>query len=86
MKGLRLGMPREYFVGGMEPEVEAAVKAAIQVLEDLGAELGESSLPHTDYGLPRTTSSPRRNAAPTWHATTASSTASAPPDAENMWD
>lgn len=51
VKGLRVGVPREYFVAGLEPGVEAAVKAAIEVLEDLGAALGEVSLPHTDYGL-----------------------------------
>jgi aspartyl-tRNA(Asn)/glutamyl-tRNA(Gln) amidotransferase subunit A len=51
VKGLKLGVPREYFVEGMEPGVEAAVKQALKVLEDLGAELGEVSLPHTDYGL-----------------------------------
>jgi aspartyl-tRNA(Asn)/glutamyl-tRNA(Gln) amidotransferase subunit A len=51
VKGLRIGIPREYFVGGMEPGVESAVRDAIKVLEDLGAELGEVSLPHTDYGL-----------------------------------
>ncbi len=51
VKGLKLGIPREYFVGGMEPGVESAVRAAIKVLEDLGAEVGEVSLPHTDYGL-----------------------------------
>jgi aspartyl-tRNA(Asn)/glutamyl-tRNA(Gln) amidotransferase subunit A len=51
VKGLKLGVPREYFVEGMEPGVEAAVKRALTVLEDLGAELGEVSLPHTDYGL-----------------------------------
>lgn len=51
VKGLKLGIPREYFVGGMEPGVEAAVRQAIRVLEDLGADLGEVSLPHTDYGL-----------------------------------
>jgi aspartyl-tRNA(Asn)/glutamyl-tRNA(Gln) amidotransferase subunit A len=51
LKGLKLGVPREYFVAGMEPGVEAAVKAAIKLLEDQGAELGEVSLPHTDFGL-----------------------------------
>ena len=51
VKGLKLGVPREYFVEGMEPGVEAAVKQGLKVLEDLGAELGEVSLPHTDYGL-----------------------------------
>ena len=51
MKGLKLGIPREYFVGGMEHGVESAVRAAIKVIEDLGAEVGEVFLPHTDYGL-----------------------------------
>ncbi|SRR5579884_264185 len=51
IKGMRLGVPREYFVPGMEPGVEAAIKDALAVLEDLGAELDEVSLPHTEYGL-----------------------------------
>ncbi|HEX8969044.1 MAG TPA: Asp-tRNA(Asn)/Glu-tRNA(Gln) amidotransferase subunit GatA, partial [Chloroflexota bacterium] len=52
LKGVRLALPREYFsVEGMEPGVEASVKAAIRHLESLGAELGEVSLPHTQYGL-----------------------------------
>ncbi|HEV7662224.1 MAG TPA: Asp-tRNA(Asn)/Glu-tRNA(Gln) amidotransferase subunit GatA [Chloroflexota bacterium] len=52
LKGIRLALPREYFsVEGMEPAVEASVKAGIKHLESLGAELGEVSLPHTQYGL-----------------------------------
>jgi aspartyl-tRNA(Asn)/glutamyl-tRNA(Gln) amidotransferase subunit A len=52
LKGIRLALPREYFsVEGMEPAVDASVKAAIHHLEGLGAELGEVSLPHTQYGL-----------------------------------
>ena len=51
VKGLRLGVPREYFVAGMEPGVEAAVRSAIGVLEGLGAEIVEVSLPSTDHGL-----------------------------------
>ncbi len=51
VKGLRLGVPREYFVAGMEPGVEAAVRAAIDVLRDLGAEIVDVSLPSTDRGL-----------------------------------
>ena len=51
VKGLRVGVPREYFVEGTEPDVERAVRAAIATLEELGAEVGEVSLPHTDYGL-----------------------------------
>src|SRR5438128_1655954 len=48
---LRLGVPREYFVAGMEPGVEKAVRAAIKLLEELGAEIVEVSLPSTDKGL-----------------------------------
>lgn len=51
VKGLRLGVPREYFVPGMEPGVEAAVRAGIQTLRELGAEIVDVSLPSTDRGL-----------------------------------
>jgi aspartyl-tRNA(Asn)/glutamyl-tRNA(Gln) amidotransferase subunit A len=51
LSGLRIGVPREYFVEGMEPGVEQNVRAALDVLRGLGAELDEVSLPHTDYGL-----------------------------------
>ncbi len=49
---LRVGVPREYFVAGIQPEVEKAVREAIGVLASLGAEIVELSLPHTDYALP----------------------------------
>ena len=52
IRGMRVGVPREYFVPGMQPEVEAAVRAALEKLADLGAEIVEVSLPHTDYALP----------------------------------
>jgi aspartyl-tRNA(Asn)/glutamyl-tRNA(Gln) amidotransferase subunit A len=51
VRGLRLGVPREFFVPGMEPGVEAAVRAAMDVLRDLGAEIVDVSLPSTDKGL-----------------------------------
>ncbi len=51
LRGLRLGLPREYFVPGMEPGVEAAVHAAVAALEAAGATVEEVSLPHTEYGL-----------------------------------
>ncbi len=51
VRGLRLGVPREYFVAGMEPGVEASVRSAIDVLEGMGAEIVEVSLPSTDKGL-----------------------------------
>jgi aspartyl-tRNA(Asn)/glutamyl-tRNA(Gln) amidotransferase subunit A len=51
LRGLRIGVPREYFVAGMEPGVESAVRSAIHTLEGLGAEVAETSLPHTPYAL-----------------------------------
>lgn len=52
IKGLRVGIPKEYFVEGMQPEVEAAIRTAIEKLKELGAEIVEISLPHTEYSLP----------------------------------
>jgi aspartyl-tRNA(Asn)/glutamyl-tRNA(Gln) amidotransferase subunit A len=51
VKGLRLGLPKEYFIDGMDREIDAAVRAAIKKLESLGAEVVEISLPHTDYAV-----------------------------------
>ncbi len=51
IKGLKLGLPKEYMIGGMNPEVSLAVKAAVKQLENLGAEIVEISLPHTDYAV-----------------------------------
>ncbi len=50
--GLRVGVPREYFIEGIQPEVEQAVRAAIAQLEALGAEVRAISLPHTEHALP----------------------------------
>lgn len=52
VKGLRLGVPQEYFIAGMQAEVEAAVRAAIDVFRSLGAKIVEIHLPHTDLALP----------------------------------
>ncbi|MGI8405057.1 MAG: Asp-tRNA(Asn)/Glu-tRNA(Gln) amidotransferase subunit GatA [Thermomicrobiales bacterium] len=51
LKGVRVGVAREYSVDGMEPGVDSAVKASIKQLEDLGAEIIDISLPHTEYAL-----------------------------------
>jgi aspartyl-tRNA(Asn)/glutamyl-tRNA(Gln) amidotransferase subunit A len=51
LRGKRLGLPREYFVAGMEPGVEARVREAVAALESAGATIEEVSLPHTEYGL-----------------------------------
>lgn len=52
IKGLKVGIPKEYFVEGLSEEVEKAVRAAIAKLEELGAEVVDVSLPHTEYSLP----------------------------------
>ena len=51
VKGLRIGVPREFFVEGMEPEVESAVRSALKNYETLGASTVEISLPHTGYAI-----------------------------------
>jgi len=52
LSGLRLGVPREYFIEGLQPAVESAVRQAVAELEALGAVVREVSLPHTDLALP----------------------------------
>ena len=51
IKGLKVGIPKEYFVEGMDKDVEDASKKAISMIEDLGAEVIEISLPHTKYAV-----------------------------------
>jgi len=51
LKGLRIGLPREYFIDGLDPEVEKSVRDAVAVLKALGAEIKEVSLPHTKYAI-----------------------------------
>ncbi len=52
LKGLKIGIPREYFMAGIQAEVEAAIRAAIDKLAGLGARIdGDVSLPHTPYAL-----------------------------------
>jgi aspartyl-tRNA(Asn)/glutamyl-tRNA(Gln) amidotransferase subunit A len=50
-KGLTIGIPKEYFTEGLDREVESSVRSAIKELENLGANLREISLPHTDYAV-----------------------------------
>src|SRR6266508_4592448 len=52
LRGLRVGVPREYFIEGTQPGVDTAVREAIAALRDTGAEIIEISLPHTKYALP----------------------------------
>jgi len=51
LRGKRLGLPREYFVAGMEPDARRRIEEAVVALERAGASVEEVSLPHTDYGL-----------------------------------
>lgn len=51
IKGLRIGIPKEYFISGMDPEVEQSIRKAITELEALGAEIVEISLPHSRYAV-----------------------------------
>jgi aspartyl-tRNA(Asn)/glutamyl-tRNA(Gln) amidotransferase subunit A len=51
IKGLKLGLPKEYMIGGLDPEVKAAVDAAVKQLQSLHVEIVEISLPHTDYAV-----------------------------------
>jgi len=51
VQGLKLGLPKEYLIGGLDPEVKVAVDAAVKKFQELGAEIVEISLPHTDYAV-----------------------------------
>ena len=52
VKGMRIGVPKEYFGEGLDPEVRAAVEAGIQELAKAGCEIVSISLPHTEYAIP----------------------------------
>jgi aspartyl-tRNA(Asn)/glutamyl-tRNA(Gln) amidotransferase subunit A len=51
LKGIRLGLPKEYMIAGIDPQVKAGIDAAVKQLQSLGAEIVDVSLPHTDYGV-----------------------------------
>ncbi len=51
VKGLKIGLPKEYFIDGLDPDVQKAMEAAIDTYRRLGAEIIEVSLPHTDYAV-----------------------------------
>ncbi|MEK9186486.1 MAG: Asp-tRNA(Asn)/Glu-tRNA(Gln) amidotransferase subunit GatA [Patescibacteria group bacterium] len=51
IKKLRIGLPKEYFIEGLDPEVKASVESAISAIKSLGVEVKEISLPHTKYAL-----------------------------------
>jgi aspartyl-tRNA(Asn)/glutamyl-tRNA(Gln) amidotransferase subunit A len=51
IRGLKIGLPKEYMIGGLDTEVKAAVDAAVKKFQELGAEIVEISLPHTDFAV-----------------------------------
>ena len=51
VKGMKVGIPKEYFIEGMDPEVDRAVRAAVKTLEGLGATIVDVTLPHTGYAV-----------------------------------
>jgi aspartyl-tRNA(Asn)/glutamyl-tRNA(Gln) amidotransferase subunit A len=51
IKGLRIGLPKEYFIKGLDADIQQAIDSAIATLRDLGAETVEVSLPHTEYAV-----------------------------------
>jgi aspartyl-tRNA(Asn)/glutamyl-tRNA(Gln) amidotransferase subunit A len=51
LKGIRLGLPKEYMIEGIDPQVKAGIDAAVKQLQLLGAEIVDVSLPHTDYAI-----------------------------------
>jgi aspartyl-tRNA(Asn)/glutamyl-tRNA(Gln) amidotransferase subunit A len=51
LKGMKIGIPEEYFIEGLDPEVKEAIEKAIKVMEGLGAKSQKVSLPHTRYAL-----------------------------------
>lgn len=52
IKDLKIGVPKEYFIEGINPEVKDALDKALKIFEKLGAKIEEASLPHTEYSLP----------------------------------
>src|SRR5438105_476393 len=51
LKGMKFGLPKEYMIEGIDPQVKSAVDAAIKQLQSLGAEIVDVSLPHTDKAI-----------------------------------
>src|SRR6201997_5015855 len=51
LRGVRLGLPKEYLIQGIDPQVKTAIDTAVKQMNSLGAEVVEVTLPHTDYGI-----------------------------------
>ncbi len=79
VKGLKIGIPREYRIDGMPEEIEALWQQGIAWLKDAGAEIVDIELPHTKYALPAYYIVAPAEASSTWPAMTVSATACACP-------
>jgi len=51
IRGIRIGKPKEYFIGGLDPELSEHIRKAVDVLSEIGAHIEDVSLPHTDYAI-----------------------------------
>ena len=51
INGMRIGIPKEYFIGGLDSGVKTKIEAGMRMYESLGCELQEISLPHTEYAV-----------------------------------
>ncbi len=78
IKGLRIGLPREYFAEGLDPEFRQVLEARAAQLEAAGAVVQEVSLPHTEYGIATYYILATAEAPATWPATMASAMATGP--------
>ena len=86
LRGLRIGCPQEYFVEGMQPDVADAVRQALVVLEGLGAQVVQVSLPHTEYAVPAYYLIAPAEASANLARYDGVKYGFAFPDAEGMWD
>ena len=78
VRGLKLGVPKEYFGEGLDAEVRNAVEAAIQKLAKVGCEIVPLSLPHTKYAIPTYYIVATAEASSTWRALTVCATVTGP--------
>lgn len=77
VKGLRIGLPKEYFGEGIDPKVKAQIMLAVEKYKELGAEVVEVSLPHTEYAVITYYIIAPQKLPPTWPVMTACATVTA---------
>ena len=84
LEGIKIGVPKEYFIDGMDTEVEGIIHAAVEALKECGASIEEISLPHTEYAIATYYIIARRRRARTLRDMTASDTDTAPRKPTNL--